>query len=74
MTRVAVTVPREEILFGADVEVQLAASLPKVSICELGENIYHFEKDQNVVDDDLQGSDNDNNKSDEDVKDNKIDS
>ena len=30
MTRVAVTVPREEILFGADVEVQLAASLPKV--------------------------------------------
>ena len=27
-----------------------------------------------VVDDDLQGSDNDNNKSDEDVKDNKIDS
>ena len=32
MTRVAVTVPREEIIFGADVEVQLAASLPKVKI------------------------------------------
>ena len=60
------TVPREEILLGADVEVQLAASLPKVKIFIILRRI--------VVDDDLPESDNDNNKSDEDVKDNNIDS